>query len=176
MHPCIHKNQFAIRLVISFALSLLTIWSCRGKDQQTAAGEQENEGCSGCHPACTVTAATVKFGSLIWGVGLGVRNGRLFAGSDYLFPSLYSHSWLGSGILTVVGMECLSTTLHPLWDHLGHPICSWQWDLLALLPLKAYNYIWPNPGFGRIWNFNLWWGVGHVLKNISDCEMIFMFF
>ncbi len=33
--------------------------------------------------------------------------------------------------------------------------------------------LWPNPGFGRIWNFSLWWGLCQVFKNLYDWKTIF---
>ncbi len=57
------------------------------------------------------------------------------------------------------------------------PTLGW-WLFNPLTAEGIYMYsiiirIWPNSGFGRIWKFKLWWGIGQVLKNLSDREMIF---
>ncbi len=42
-------------------------------------------------------------------------------------------------------------------------------DSILINPFTAegiYICVWPNPGFGRICKFNLWWGIGQVSRNL----------
>ncbi len=65
----------------------------------------------------------------------------------------------------------------PLWSCLFWGGGS---SVLLLLRIQDSIHTWTlysrrhiAPDFSRIWKFNLWWGMGQVLKNLSDWKMSF---
>ncbi len=68
-----------------------------------------------------------------------------------------------SGCTTPVVCGCMQKAAY-------HP---WQTTLNSFTAMGTYMCLWPNPVFGRIWNFSLWWGLCQVFKNLYDWKTIF---